>query len=334
MCTRNSSSFHANTWFFSLGLIITLLVYAEAHLALNSTDNVRDLNSVRNIGTLNGMNAESADVGPPKGNLKGFSCAHDDYVEPMVKRATASTRSVPEKFHLHANKRRRVQTISPTPIRIHAHYSLGGLDATKASFVRERLVPAATAAVQRHIKVKAPIGGSFQLPRQCTSYYYQYGVCARVAAVGSCGWFPGAATHDPAYFAGATTCDCSGARSASQCGCTTLPGGAGVPDTDYILYVTAADTEVCAGQTVGIGGHCIQDPSNLRPLAGFVNFCPAYLQYSSSSSLDEWAGLLDTAVHELLHGLAFSAYLFNDFIDSMPRGFELDGAGNRHVSRL
>lgn len=75
-----------------------------------------------------------------------------------------------------------------------------------------------------------------------------------------------------------------------------MQGGPGMPDADFVLYVTATTFPACSTGTIATAGFCTLDLDTSRPLAGFANFCPTMLQPDRN-----WGYQLDTAVHEILH---------------------------------
>lgn len=55
-------------------------------------------------------------------------------------------------------------------------------------------------------------------------------------------------------------------------------GGAGCPDTDTLIVVSALATDYCGGaELIAYAGACRTDAVSDRPLAAYVNFCPYYL---------------------------------------------------------
>eukprot|EP00854_Cymbomonas_tetramitiformis_P001079 gene1079-1628_t len=185
------------------------------------------------------------------------------------------------------------------------------------TYVMEKLVPDATAALKRVVQVISPPTGNLFLARSCGNYYDLNGeiVCNTVREPGTCGSFEGAATLDEDYFGDYQTCTCfQGSQSSADCDCTTHTGGAGVPLADAVLYVTAAVTAACCTDctTVAVGGYCYQETDTNRPVALFANICPDMLSTANSSHGTN----LDTFVHELIHGLAMSSDLYGYFQDS------------------
>jgi len=74
--------------------------------------------------------------------------------------------------------------------------------------------------------------------------------------------------------------------------CTRRYEGGGVPDADYILYVTANFDEACqsesVGSTVGYAGHCRRDQHD-RPIAGQLNLCPRELLAVNTNATNDTA---------------------------------------------
>ena len=100
---------------------------------------------------------------------------------------------------------------------------------------------------------------------------------------------------------------------------TPAQSGPGVPNTDFVLYISANQT-ACPPlpphpnqpTTVAFAGHCQLEGTIDRPIAGNVNFCPEGIdrnrngiQYISS-----------VTKHEILHALGFSSSLFPYWHDS------------------
>ena len=102
--------------------------------------------------------------------------------------------------------------------------------------------------------------------------------------------------------------------------CFTFPGGAGLANTDAVVYVSNASklpdgSAACvAGEDRAVGGWCVLDPTDSRPIATFINWCPDGLAQLSSPAL--LPGLVDTAVHEMMHGLGFTRTLFDHYVDA------------------
>ncbi|XP_026325522.1 leishmanolysin-like peptidase [Hyposmocoma kahamanoa] len=86
----------------------------------------------------------------------------------------------------------------------------------------------------------------------------------------------------------------------------------GVENTDFVLYVSAVETERCRrGLTVAYASHCQQESALDRPVAGHANFCPGEL----STKDRDLPSVLSTVKHEMLHALGFSVSLFAFYRD-------------------
>jgi leishmanolysin len=93
----------------------------------------------------------------------------------------------------------------------------------------------------------------------------------------------------------------------SSCGDHTIPSAhssTGVANADYVLYVSAGPI---GGSTLAWAGSCQTESGTGRPIVGRANFDPEHLEYATASELE---GLLDTAVHEILHALGISGGFF------------------------
>ncbi|CAH1261305.1 RP11-244E17.1 [Branchiostoma lanceolatum] len=164
--------------------------------------------------------------------------------------------------------------------------------------------------------VVVPVQGSLVLGRNFTEIC-KFAVAANQPNAGKCsvarstyqgeiciGEFPIPAAH----LEGFATWDDTGETPAQ----VLYTDGAGVADTDFILYVTAATTTRCQNDhsVLAYASYCQLD-QNSRPTAGYTNFCPVQLQ-GPSFDRDKF---VMTAVHELLHALGFSKQLFDKFKD-------------------
>ncbi|XP_075425224.1 ciliated left-right organizer metallopeptidase isoform X2 [Ascaphus truei] len=90
------------------------------------------------------------------------------------------------------------------------------------------------------------------------------------------------------------------------------PGGAGVSETDFLLYVRVAQTDKCAAQpsVIAYASFCQLDISG-RPLAGVIVFCAERLRESEY----QHSHIVQVSLHELLHALGFSSSLFERWTD-------------------
>ncbi|XP_056646340.1 leishmanolysin-like peptidase [Diorhabda sublineata] len=92
--------------------------------------------------------------------------------------------------------------------------------------------------------------------------------------------------------------------------------GPGIPDFDFVFYVSAMQTERCTKNlTVSYAAHCQQESALDRPIAGHANLCPN----SISTKRQELEILLSTVKHEILHALGFSVSLYAFYRDAEGR---------------
>lgn len=88
---------------------------------------------------------------------------------------------------------------------------------------------------------------------------------------------------------------------------------------DFVVFVTARQTEDCRPTTTAHAVVCILDtPQGLfgpprRPLAGHVNFCPSAGSGGMAAAPRSVEAVVDTAVHELLHTLYMSRGLYREY---------------------
>lgn len=101
-------------------------------------------------------------------------------------------------------------------------------------------------------------------------------------------------------------------RKCSTClnpGCTngdcTYSSAQGVPDTDFLLYVRAANSSYCTGPVLAFATSCQKDQFD-RPTFGMANFCPSHIR----TDVHSYDAQVATAMHELTHALGFSAQYF------------------------
>ncbi|XP_020346338.2 leishmanolysin-like peptidase 2 [Oncorhynchus kisutch] len=90
------------------------------------------------------------------------------------------------------------------------------------------------------------------------------------------------------------------------------PEGAGLPDTDFLLYLHAQSTDKCRAEpsVLAYAVHC-QTDSLGRPLAGVVVICRDRMTGEGYSH----QGTVQTVIHELFHALGFSKELFSTWRD-------------------
>ena len=190
------------------------------------------------------------------------------------------------------------------PLRITPYYAVDALTELTAALavrVADELIPAGIARWSRALAVDR-VEGPLRLDRPCESFFYDtdgcVGVCHTLKDHVACG----EATVADAHFGAAracTTCvgpDCADASSE----CDASAAGAGANETDFLLYVTATQTERCVAGSAAYAGRCFVDQRD-RPIAGALNLCPESLAHASD---DERRVIV---LHELAHALGFSA---------------------------
>jgi hypothetical protein len=169
------------------------------------------------------------------------------------------------------------------------------MTAEKTNYLKNELLPGALKWWADSLDV-IPVTGNLKLARFCNSVWSD-GVCAGFDTTDKCG---GATVNDPQipsdHFQDSIKEDAYGKQS-------TVAGGAGVPDADFILYVTAEETAACGSGTLAYAGMCKQDQWD-RPIAGRANFCPLEIETDPAA----WDKMIGTAIHELGHALGFSSY--------------------------
>ncbi|XP_068584239.1 ciliated left-right organizer metallopeptidase [Cebidichthys violaceus] len=118
------------------------------------------------------------------------------------------------------------------------------------------------------------------------------------------------------------------------------PEGAGLPDTDFLLYLRVQATDKCRAEphVLAYAVHCQTDPHG-RPVAGVVVICRDRLTEATYSQ----QATVQTVIHELFHALGFSKELFNTWRDCSstshvgagcsPRGrvTHSDGSGQMRI---
>ncbi|XP_067436982.1 ciliated left-right organizer metallopeptidase [Thunnus thynnus] len=118
------------------------------------------------------------------------------------------------------------------------------------------------------------------------------------------------------------------------------PEGAGLPDTDFLLYLHIQATDKCRAETnvLAYAVHCRMDTHG-RPVAGVVVICRERLTGATYSHQTT----VQTVIHELFHTLGFSKDLFHTWRDCSsssqagvgcsPRGkvTHTDGSGQMRI---
>ncbi|XP_045509284.1 leishmanolysin-like peptidase [Colias croceus] len=229
----------------------------------------------------------------------------------------------------HIVKRRSID--QPLRISIFYDHSVYRLEQEKFEMINNTILPDAVKFWEQALKVRKT-GGPIKLNRKCpTRQVFIRG--GRSHCIDSCsletmcGEVRVPEEHlNPCYVCNNTGHDCRILRQIQQEESTenTTEGNSldynegdfeeppGVEDTDFVLYVSALETERCRrGLTVAYASHCQQEAALDRPVAGHANFCPSEL----STRYRDLPHVLSTVKHEMLHALGFSVSLFGFYRD-------------------
>ena len=57
----------------------------------------------------------------------------------------------------------------------------------------------------------------------------------------------------------------------------------GCPNADILIFASVLSTE-CGGGSIAYAGNCVSDAVSDRPVAAYVNFCPAYVADTSATN--------------------------------------------------
>ncbi|XP_070711116.1 ciliated left-right organizer metallopeptidase [Pempheris klunzingeri] len=102
------------------------------------------------------------------------------------------------------------------------------------------------------------------------------------------------------------------------------PEGAGLPDTDFLMYLHIQATDKCRAEpkVLAYAVHCQTDARG-RPVAGVVVICRDGLAGATYSH----QATVQTVIHELFHALGFSKGLFHTWRDCSSTSPAAGGAG-------
>jgi hypothetical protein len=220
----------------------------------------------------------------------GHACAHDAIQG--VKRAIAEERQPLRirQLHEHASEEPLVAEPEPqqrdlglsaewtwVPVRVQTSFVQlthdSAMTENAATALQYFVVPQAIQRIRSVLEVK-PTASPFFMQRECQTYWQNsQGKCSDPPTNPTCNMGTGYAITPPPAILGPSTYYPDGPSRAP----TTLPaGGSGLPNTDYVFFVTAlSDQTVCTSATgvLAYAGPCQRD-SDDRPIAGTINFCP------------------------------------------------------------
>ncbi|XP_050676870.1 leishmanolysin-like peptidase [Leptidea sinapis] len=207
----------------------------------------------------------------------------------------------------HLVKKRSID--QPLRISIVYDHSVYRLQQEKFEMINKTILPEAVKFWEQALKVRKT-GGPIKLNRKCPTrqVFIRAGrshcidACSRETM---CGEVKVPEDHlNECYVCNSTGHNCSVPVSKSE--------AIGVENADFVLYVSAVETERCRrGLTVAYASHCQQESALDRPVAGHANFCPGEL----STKYRDMPSVLSTVKHEMLHALGFSVSLFGFYRD-------------------
>jgi len=220
---------------------------------------------------------------------------------------------LPHTVRLEEDTRAKRATNDHMKIQVLYHESVNNLSKEKRKIIKDRAVPG---AVEYWENVFQVVNGKkkIRLNRKCENNQYFLSAddptqfCKNRCVKTKCGEWVVPEEHLEAC----STCDENGRNCKSE-----KNRGRGISGVDFVLYVSALDTDQCtenvAGQaeTVAYAAHCQQESELDRPVAGHTNICPGAIKKPER----DIKSLTSTLKHELLHALGFSSSLFAFFRD-------------------
>ena len=178
-------------------------------------------------------------------HVHDHDCVHDSIRQ--VHHTTPQVYGDPGYDHVHHDngtvtrvRRRRLSQDAWGNLRITPYFNLDGSQPAKEAYVRDHLVPAAIAQLSASLRVDRVVG-TLKMSRPCHQLWVASGTCYSFQSPPACGH-----TVLPEDHIG----DSRKCLDGSNSGCTTTPGGAGVADTDFVLYVTVGQTTTCGSNTL------------------------------------------------------------------------------------
>eukprot|EP00850_Spirogloea_muscicola_P022655 SM000305S11813 [mRNA] locus=s305:105721:115819:- [translate_table: standard] len=175
------------------------------------------------------------------------------------------------------------------------------------SYLLDDLLPQAFSFLGRLLQVKEPIAGPLRLPPVCAKFAKRTRLCTRISTTCDRSL---QLNFSPNLLDAYTVCP-----SGTNESCQAVPAGSGYQGTDFVLYVTSKVSSVCNGGAMAHASYCALDSLSHRPLAGYLNFCPANITSTWTSDPRQHDLMLVVVLHELTHALGFSAPLYKYFRD-------------------
>ncbi|XP_072173799.1 leishmanolysin-like peptidase [Diadema setosum] len=198
------------------------------------------------------------------------------------------------------------------PLRIHVEYdaSIEALSIAESTVIKT-LLPKAVEFLSGLLSVKQS-PSTVLLNRQCVGEHYVKRPDGHEYCIGGCRdqTMCGPVMIPKQHLQTCYACN----EDLSVCGPMgndTTPGE-GSRDTDFILYVSAADYDCDGADMSAHASYCQLEAVMDRPIAGYVNLCPHHL----ATGLSKTYTLLTTIQHEIIHALGFSAALYAFYRDS------------------
>ncbi|XP_028599784.2 leishmanolysin-like peptidase isoform X1 [Podarcis muralis] len=228
---------------------------------------------------------------------------------PVCHHRIPSAREVIYKVYLKEN--RVIKRNVDEQLRIKTVYdkSIEELPPEKKHLIKNKLFPQAISYLEKTFQVRKPTG-TILLSRQCVTNEYlrkkddPHRYCRKACAeYTKCG---------PVTVPEEHLQQCRACNEMLDCGPVGVRDQEGVRDADFVLYVSALTTERCGQENIiAYAAYCQLEADMDRPIAGYANLCPNMI----STQAQEFAGMLSTVKHEIIHALGFSAGLFAFYRD-------------------
>ncbi|XP_065916878.1 uncharacterized protein [Dysidea avara] len=231
-------------------------------------------------------------------------CVHDEIAEKNPYIVDLASQNL----FIEAKKRQ----ISPTYANIRIHPELVSVASSAIPYLQgpDSILSRSIKTLESILMVH-PVQGNLRIPPMCTEYTsgVNKGKCRSP--------LPSQSSYDCGDF-GTIPLSYIGVREVctsyySSSSCTTQgPNGVGLPNADYLLFVSASSsTWSCLFGALAHASYCVLDSSdNNRPVVGCINMCPSFLvDYAGSTGV-----IYSVIMHEIIHALGFSSRLYEYFV--------------------